>query len=59
MFFDAKPENMTATAAQEHLDRVILCSLEMTVNDIKSKGGVVCADTLLAQRYFEEKLRQR
>ena len=59
MFFDAKLENMTATAAQEHLDRVILCSLEMTVNDIKSKGGAVCADTLLAQRYFEEKLRQR
>ena len=57
MFFDAKPEKMTAEAAQEHLDRVILRSLEMTVNDIKSKGGAVCADTLLAQRYFEEKLR--
>ena len=50
MFFDAKPENMTACAAEEHLDRVILRSLEMTVNDIKSKGGTVCTDTLLAQR---------
>ena len=59
MFFDAKPEKMTAEAAEEHLDRVILRSLEMTVNDIKSKGGAVCADTLLAQRYFEENLRQR
>ena len=59
MFFDAKPEKMTAEAAEEHLDRVILRSLKMTVNDIKSKGGAVCADTLLAQRYFEENLRQR
>ena len=57
MFFDANPEKMTAEAAQEHLDKVILCSLEMTVNDIKACGGAVCADTLLAQRYFEEKLR--
>ena len=57
MFFDAMPEKMTADAAEQHLERVILRSLEMTVNDIKSKGGAVCADTLLAQRYFEEKLR--
>ena len=59
MFFDAKPEKMTAEAAEEHLDRVILRSLEITVDDIKSKGGAVCADTLLAGKYFEEKLRQR
>ena len=59
MFFDAKPENMTANEAEEHLDRVILHSLEMTVTDIAEKGGSVCTDTLLAQRYFEEKLRQR
>ena len=57
MFFDAKPEEMTPEAAEEHLDRVILCSLDMTVKDILAKGGSVCADTLEAQKYFEEKLR--
>ena len=59
MFFDARPEKMTAEAAEEHLDRVILCSLEMTVKDIAAKGGLVCSDTLEAQKYFEEKLGQR
>ena len=57
MFFDAKPEEMTPEMAEEHLDRVILCSLEMTVKDIAAKGGAVCADTLEAKKYFEEKLR--
>ena len=57
MFFDAKPEEMTPEAAEEHLDRVILCSLEMTVKDIAAKGGAVCNDTLEAKKYFEEKLR--
>ena len=57
MFFDAKPDKMTTSEAEKHLDRVILRSLDMTVNDIKARGGSVCSDTLLAQRYFEEKLR--
>ena len=57
MFFDAKPEEMTPEAAEEHLDRVILRSLEMTVKDIAAKGGAVCVDTLEAKKYFEEKLR--
>ena len=59
MFFDARPEGMSASEAEEHLDRVILCSLEMTVKDIAAKGGLVCSDTLEAQKYFEEKLGQR
>ena len=59
MFFDARPEGMSASEAEEHLDRVILCSLEMTVKDIAAKGGLVCSDTLEAQKYFEKKLGQR
>ena len=57
MFFDTTPDKMTTSEAEKHLDRVILRSLDMTVNDIKARGGSVCSDTLLAQRYFEEKLR--
>ena len=57
MFFDASPEKMTAKAAEEHLDRVILRSLDMTVRDIVAKGGNVCAETLAAKKYFENNLK--
>lgn len=56
MFFDAMPEKMTAADAEQHLDRVIWHSLDMTVEDISAKGGNVCKETLAAKEYFENKL---
>ncbi len=55
-FFDACPEKMTEEDALRHLDKVILRSLDMTVKNIRSKGGRVCADTLAAKEYFENNL---
>lgn len=55
-FFDAHPEKMTAEGAIEHLDRVILQSLCMTIEDITAKGGRVCAETLAAKEYLENNL---
>ena len=57
MFFDAMPEKMTAADAEQHLDRVIWHSLDMTVKDIESKGGRVCAETIAAKEYFENNLK--
>ena len=57
MFFDAMPEKMTAADAEQHLDRVIWHSLDMTVKDIESKGGKVCAETIAAKEYFENNLK--
>ena len=57
MFFDAMPEKMTAAGAEQHLDRVIWHSLDMTVKDIESKGGKVCAETIAAKEYFENNLK--
>ena len=56
VFFDAHPEKMTAEKAMEHLDRIILQSLCMTVEDITAKGGRVCAETLAAKEYLENQL---
>jgi nicotinate-nucleotide adenylyltransferase len=57
MFFDAMPEKMTAADAEQHLDKVIWHSLDMTVKDIESKGGKVCAETIAAKEYFENNLK--
>ena len=57
MFFDAMPEKMTAADAEQHLDRVIWHSLDITVKDIESKGGKVCAETIAAKEYFENNLK--
>ena len=57
MFFDAEPEKMNADEAEKHLDRVIWHSLDMTVKDIESKGGKVCAETIAAKEYFENNLK--
>ena len=55
-FFDACPEKMAEEDALRHLDKVILRSLEMTVEDIRAKGGTICAETLAAKEYFENNL---
>ena len=57
LFFDVHPEKMTVEDALTHIDLVILRSLEMTVNDIKSKGGAVCAETIAAKEYFENNFK--
>ena len=56
MFFDADPEKMNADEAEKHLDRVILRSLDMTVEDISAKDCNVCKETLAAKEFFENKL---
>lgn len=56
-FFDACPEKMAEEDAFRHLDKVILRSLDMTVEDIRAKGGTICAETLAAKEYFENNLK--
>ncbi len=49
MFWDAEPEKMTADERAEHIDRVILRSLEMTIRDLTERGKIICRDTLEAR----------
>ncbi len=49
MFWGAEPEKMTAEEREAHLDRVIMRSLEMTINDLTERGKIICRDTLEAR----------
>ena len=53
-FFGAEPEKMTEEQRMRHLDRVILHSLEITVNDLASRGHEICLDTLRAKNFLEK-----
>ncbi len=59
MFWSAEPALMSEAERAVHLDRVVLCSFEMTVNDLVREGRAVHADTLAAKDYIEKTLKGR
>lgn len=55
MFWGIDVEAMNENERICHLDRVVLCSLEMTIADLKENGRVVNADTIAAKDSLIEK----
>ena len=56
-FWSAEPSKMDVKERTEHLWKTVLLSLDMTVENIKSKGGSVDRQTLLARDAIRDKLK--
>ncbi len=59
MFWDAKPENMTESEREEHLDRVIFKSFEITVNDLLKRGKIISRETADAMEFLQKKYENK
>ncbi len=52
MFWEAKPEDMTAEEQRKHLDRVLVRSFDMTIMGLLSDGTIVSEDTFAARNFL-------
>lgn len=59
MFWGADIENMTMEERLEHLDRVVLKSLDITISDLIDGGKVINRDTVAARNYILKNLNDR
>ncbi len=56
MFWGACPEKMNDDEREKHLNRVILRSLEITVNDLTQRGKTICMETVRAKEWFSTQI---
>lgn len=56
-FFDADIDGMSDGEREEHLDRILLLSLDMTLNDLIKRNKTISSDTQRARDYLAEKLK--
>lgn len=58
LFWSADIKNMSQDEREEHLDRVVLKSLEFTVADLEENSRYISRETLLARDYIKKKLEK-
>lgn len=58
MFWSADFKNMTEAQKEEHLDRVVLRSLELTIADLAENSRHISRETVEARDYLIERLRK-
>lgn len=51
-FFDAHPEQMSAEARVQHLDRLMVMSFDMTIGELVERGSLISAETTEARNYL-------
>ncbi|MBE6583980.1 MAG: HD domain-containing protein [Ruminococcaceae bacterium] len=56
LFFGADIEKMSEGERMLHLDRVILESLDLTLEHLQDKGGAICLETKMAREYLAKQL---
>lgn len=59
MFWSADIENMSQSERLEHLDRVVLKSLDITISDLVADGKVINKDTVAARNFILKELNRR
>ncbi len=59
MFWGADPEGMTECEREEHLDRVLLASFDMTVKDLLENKRVISRDTVDARNDLIIRLKNK
>ncbi len=59
MFWSADIENMSQSERLEHLDFVVLKSLDITISDLVADGKVINKDTVAARNFILKELNKR
>ncbi len=52
LFFDARPESMDMQQRCEHLDRLIVLSFDMTLDELIKNHNIISRDTIEARNYL-------
>lgn len=58
-FFEAEPEKMSDAARMEHLNRVLLHAIELTVEELLEKGKIIESNTLRAKESLLRELNRK
>ncbi len=58
MFWSAHPEKMSGIEREEHLDRVVLASFDMTIADLTENARVISRETVEARNHLLLKLKK-
>ena len=57
MFWGADPENMTQEERLLHLDRVVLKSFELTIDDLRERGRPISRETAQARDFLQKQIQ--
>jgi nicotinate-nucleotide adenylyltransferase len=58
-FFGADIEGMSNEEKEQHLDRILLLSFDMTLRDLVSRNKTISSDTQMARDHLENKLKSK